>query len=271
MPVFEYDHIDDFADVQEHDPANLALLCPNHHRDKTSGRLSRQAVAAARENPFNAGHAQSESYGLQATPSLRICLGSNCGSGPPEAIDYPVLWINGESLLTIHREDATYTYSARITDELGHSLLTISRGALTVATDVWDYRYEGRRVSIRRAAGEMLFDATIADQEFMIHRGALVDDYETGLLIKSDGRAAFTMSGLETCTISEGTFTNNAHCMIAIVRSSCYSGPTPPGGGFMRGWAAEFEERAADLRQRMEAGEPGNYPPGLEHFRPYPR
>lgn len=271
MPVFEYDHVQDFADVRSHDPDNIALLCPNHHRDKTSGRLSREPVAASRAHPFNAGRALSESYGLQAAPRIRICFGSNCGEGPSDENNHPLLWINGESFLTIHREGSTYTYSARITDEDGALLLVIERGAVAVATGVWDYRYEGREVSIRRASGDILFDATIADEGMTVHRGAFVDRYETGLFITPDGKAVISMSGLEVYAMSNITFDANRHCMIAIARRSCYSGDAPPGGGMFRQWQPEYEQMATELQNKMNAGVPGTYPLGLERFQPYPR
>lgn len=271
MPVFQYDHIQPFAEVQCHDPTNLALLCPNHHQDKTSGRLSAETVASARSTPFNANQDLSRPYGLLAAPSLRMCLGSNCGSGPPDWENYPLLWINGEAVVSTHKEGDAYTYSARITDEGGEEILVIDHGALAVATGVWDYRYEGREVSIRRANGDILFEATIADDELSIRRGSLLGPFETGLVIKPDGVAVFTMSGLEIGSIASSAFTNKAYAMLAIVRKGAYSGDAPPGGGMMRSWTAEYEQLAADLRMQMEAGEPGQYPPGLGSFRPYPR
>jgi hypothetical protein len=270
MPVFEYDHIQDFSEVRCHDLANLALLCPNHHRDKTSGRLSREAVSNARDRPFNSLRALSPPYGLHAAARLRICLGSNCGEAWRDAADYPVLWINGEALLVIHREGETYTFSACITDDAGELVLIIERGALAVSTGVWDFRYEGRELSIRRAAGDIVFEATISDEELIVRRGTFIGPYETGLLIKPDGRACFSMSGLEIGAIAEGHFSANGHCMLAVVRRGCYLGEVPPGGGMIQNWAAGYEELAAELRKRMEAGVPGSYPPGLERFRPFP-
>lgn len=270
MPVYEYDHVQDFAAVRSHDARNLALLCPNHHRDKTSGRLSREAVSQAREKPFNSDRSLSPSYGLHAAARVRICLGSNCGQGPADEADHAILWINGETPLMIHREGDAYTYSARITDDSGDLLLLIDRGALAVATDVWDYRYEGRELSIRRAPGDIVFEAAISDDGLIVRRGAFIGPYESGLIIKPDGSASISMSGLEIGTIESESFEANGQCTLAIVRRGCYSGSVPSGGGMIRQWAPDYEDRAAQLRDQMEAGEPGAYPPGLERFRPFP-
>jgi hypothetical protein len=53
-PVFQYDHIVEHAQVQEHTLENLALLCEMHHGTKSTGNLSRDFVAEARRQPFNA-------------------------------------------------------------------------------------------------------------------------------------------------------------------------------------------------------------------------
>jgi hypothetical protein len=141
---------------------------------------------------------------------------------------------------------------------------------LAAATGVWDYRYEGRELSIRRAARDIVFEASISDEELIIRKGAFIGPYETGLVIEPTGRAFFSMSGLEVGSIAAGHFESNGQCMLAIVRRGCYSGDVPSGGGMMREWAPEHEDRAAQLRARMEAGVPGSYPAGLELFRPFP-
>jgi predicted restriction endonuclease len=40
MPFFEYEHIEEWADVKEHTVENILLLCPNHHSSKTTKKLS---------------------------------------------------------------------------------------------------------------------------------------------------------------------------------------------------------------------------------------
>jgi hypothetical protein len=271
MPLFEYDHIEDFARVQEHEASNLALLCSMHHADKTAGRLSRERVRAARLVPFNAQAERSAPYGIAASVRLKIMLGSNqVGVAEPQQ-EHHVVWINGRSFVTIHPEAGSYSYSAEVTDADGVPLLVIDHGNLVVATDVWDYRYEGRTLTIRRALGEIIFEAEITDELFHVKIGSFVDRFETGLLIKLDGRAVTTMSRLELDTLSEGTFGGNEPYSIAIVRGSCFDGDMPPGGAFLRRWLPEYESQAAELRAKMERGEPGPRKPGLERFRPFPR
>jgi predicted class III extradiol MEMO1 family dioxygenase len=37
-----------YSEVEEHEPDNLVLLCPQHHAEKTKGFLTPEAVAEAK-------------------------------------------------------------------------------------------------------------------------------------------------------------------------------------------------------------------------------
>lgn len=39
LPLYEYHHIRPWSEVPEHDPANIVLVCPNHHAEVTKGLL----------------------------------------------------------------------------------------------------------------------------------------------------------------------------------------------------------------------------------------
>ena len=124
--------------------------------------------------------------------------------------------------MALHFDGKYYIYSAIVTDDAGKLLLKIDHGGLTVETDVFDYRYEGTQLSVRRAVRDIIFDATITDELFEVHRGAFIDRCETGMVVKSDGSAVFTMSGLEVGSVAQGKFGNNKAGAIAVARGSCY-------------------------------------------------
>ena len=271
MPLFEYDHIDDFAEVGEHEPANLVLLCPNHHRDKTADRLSRERVREGRRSPFNAGKSETSVYGIASAAQLDIWVGSNQVQGQKNAAEHFVVWINGNPYVTIHREGNAYTYSALVTDDAGRVILRIDHGELAVATDVWDYRYEGRVLSIRSARGQILLEAEVADHILKLSRGTFVDQHETGLLLEPGGAVVPTMSGLHVGSWERCRSIDNAAGAFAVVRRACFPHSPPHGFGFFRDWAAPYEQDAMALQKRMKDGAPDSYPKGLETFRSYPR
>ena len=191
MPIFQYDHIVDYSERPAHEPENIALLCPNHHMDKTAGRLSRASVAQARRAPFNSLENSTSEYILNATQGVELWLGSNQIYISEIVANYSVLQINGKDLLAIHRIGESLTYSAIVTDEQGGQLLRIDRGELVVATNVWDYRYEGKHLSIRRAQGEIIFEAEVSDSEFRIVRGVFVDEFAAGVSVERTGEAIY--------------------------------------------------------------------------------
>jgi hypothetical protein len=270
MPVYEYDHVEDYAVVLAHDPENLALLCPNHHQDKTSGRLSKESIVDARRSPHNTTKAETTPYSIERTKTLRVFVGSNEIYALPPS-DCSVVWINGESFVSVHWEGGSFTYSVRVTDETGGMLLRIDRGALVVATDVWDYRYEGRTVSIRGAPGRILLEAEIADRHFGINRGWFVDQFSTGLLVRPTGVATVIISGVEVGSFAAGRSKQNTGAFAVVRGSCCDVASVPEGFAFVRKWPSAYEERMADMKRRMEDGGEGPFPPGLSEFVPCPQ
>lgn len=272
MPVFHYDHIEEFAQVRQHTRENLALLCPNHHQDKTSGRLSAEKVLAARQAPFNGGRSRTSNYKLVSGVTAEAWLGSNVAYDPGEAPDFHVLWINGEGFLTIHHEADGFSYSAKVTDEQGTVLLHIQRGELTVSTGIWDYRYEGKTLEVRAGPGQIIFASELSDHAIRVTRGYFVDAFETGVVIRAGGELVFTISGLEVGEMHECKVGIHPGGGWAVARFSCFEeAQVPRGFGYLRGWPAEYEAMAETLRIDAMNGVPGPRPAGLAAFRPFPR
>jgi hypothetical protein len=267
MPVFDYDHIDDFATVREHTADNIALLCPNHHRDKTSGRISREAIRRAHAKPYNRRHSFTTPHRVYSSDQLSMHLGSNLFKVGGSR-DLVALWINGTPFVAAHSEDGGFTFSAIVTDEEGKVILSVDHGEIVVATDVWDYRYEGKKLTVRRGQNDILFSGEISDSAFKVDRGSFVDRFETGIRIGPNGTLHWTMSGLEVGSFEDSLWEGDL-VGFAVIRGSCY--PTeklPQGGACARVWDPSYEKMAEQLRQDMERGLPGPRPRGLEKFRP---
>ena len=271
MPIFHYDHIAGFATVQEHSVANLALLCPIHHQHKTSGRMSEETVRRARRNPFNQGSSMTAPAELVSGEEIEVRLGSNIAYDTRAYSDFHVLFINGAGFFTIHHETSGVSLTLRVTDEEGNVLLAVDRGQLSVATEAWDYRFEGTRLSVRCASGDIVLDADLTDRLVQIHRGHFVDQFSTGCHVTREGALVFTVSGMEIGRVESGRIGHHPAGAFAFSRASCFDPTQIPGGyGFGRVWAAEYEQKAEALRRDALAGKPGPRPPGLERFRPMP-
>jgi hypothetical protein len=59
LPIYEYEHMTDYAKVLRHEAHNITLLCDRHHGHKTKKLLSEEQVRAHDADPYNRGHSQS--------------------------------------------------------------------------------------------------------------------------------------------------------------------------------------------------------------------
>ena len=64
LPLFEFEHLKGWANVQRHVAEEITLLCDRHHREKTSGLLPIADIEAADASPFNFRTGVSAPYDL---------------------------------------------------------------------------------------------------------------------------------------------------------------------------------------------------------------
>lgn len=204
MPFFQYDHVEEFADVKEHTVENLVLLCPNHHAAKTTKKLSKERIVEARKKPFNKDKTLTSSFNVEPSKELLIQLGSNIVTGwhPEARREHHSIWINGQSFFTIHNDEGYLTISMVLTDENGDILLLVKKGELLVSTAAWDYKYEGQNILIRAGLGDILLNLNLSDTKVEILKGIFLDKNLDGFRV--DNGSLITLLGGE----SIGTFRN---------------------------------------------------------------
>lgn len=172
MPIFDYDHMEEWAKVREHKLENLFLLCLKHHGDKTRGRLSKEAVRQYAQAPFNIGNALSSGNDLLIvgnTCEINVgtqTFGWNIESGGHfSAIKY-----NETTLVGFSAEDGHLLINMMLRDRNGDVVLQIVKGEQKVSTGVWDYTFEGNELSIRSAPRQIVLDMSLTDKGVDIHR-----------------------------------------------------------------------------------------------------
>lgn len=175
IPVYHYDHIDEYSKVKSHDLANLVLLCPNHHQDKTSHRLPKEKLDRAASTPRNLSYPRSSPYQFFMTGSqTNLWVGSNLFSFQfSEAASniFTAIQISGRSVMSIQHEDGNLLLNLVLSDRAGKEVLQIERGELIISTGVWDYRIEGRVVEIRSEAAKIDVKFSFLDDGIRIDRG----------------------------------------------------------------------------------------------------
>jgi len=113
-PFFEYHHIIPFGEKPHHEPADMMILCPNHHHEANVGAMDDSAQRKSKGNPFNIDKGYVLGQLAVASRTLAVELGANLfiGSGMKVVVDNePLLQIGMAEerrlalSLDVHAED----------------------------------------------------------------------------------------------------------------------------------------------------------------------
>ena len=175
MPLYEYEHLLGWANVQRHVADEITLLCDQHHREKTAGLLPLEAVREANANPFNLRAGVSKPYDLHFSgDTCEAVLGSNTFTfrydGMP-TFTVPVC-IDGVPLLAFVLDEGFLLLQLRLFDETNSPILQILNNQLIYSVSPWDIRLVGRNLVIRDAPRKFLVDITFdVPNRIVINRG----------------------------------------------------------------------------------------------------
>ena len=204
LPIFDYEHIEEFSVEQAHDDNNIVLLCPLHHAEKTRKRLDKAVIRRAAANPVNlskdrtAGHVH-----LMVGDQALFEVGGNKYEFSFGAVDgrFDAIRIGAHTVLGLSAEDGCLLLDVSLTDQVGVEVLRIERGEMTISTGVWDYRIVGPTVTINSAERMISLEMDFVPQGVIIRRGMFVRPPVTLLIephqhqIFTNGSPRMTMSG----------------------------------------------------------------------------
>lgn len=153
MPVFDYEHIIDFAQVQEHTAENITLLCPNHHRSKSSQRLPRDVIRKADANPYNGSRERTaEERQFFSTDSVLFRIGGNeFYSEIREGQRFKAIEFGRVEFVGFKREEDSMLLNLRVLDAVLNPILQIIDGELSISTKVNDFTKIGPNIDLRPA------------------------------------------------------------------------------------------------------------------------
>src|SRR5215467_7010159 len=78
LPLYEYEHMLGWANVERHEAAEITLLCDQHHRERTNGLLPIEAVKQANTDPINFKTGLAKPYDLHFEgDECEVLIGSN--------------------------------------------------------------------------------------------------------------------------------------------------------------------------------------------------
>jgi trigger factor len=158
LPLYEYEHMLGWANVQRHVAAEITLLCDKHHREKTGGLLPLAAVQAADQDPHNLRSGMSAPYSLHFSGDVcNALIGSNEMSASTGS-DFVAVMIDGVPLVGFRFEDGHYLLNVLLFDATNELVLQIADNELVYSSGPWDVEFVSTRLVLRAAAREIFVD-----------------------------------------------------------------------------------------------------------------
>lgn len=161
MPLYEYEHINEWAKVKRHIANEITLLCDMHHREKTAGLLPKEIVIEANKNPFNLRENVSKPYDLYYSGETAIVyIGNNgfsCKNHGYGTELYPLV-IDNIPVVGFILGDNHLLLNVIIFDEFNLPVLHIKNNQLFYSTSPWDIQLVGTKLTIREAERKILIE-----------------------------------------------------------------------------------------------------------------
>jgi hypothetical protein len=161
LPLYEYDHLLGWENVQRHVAEEITLLCDSHHRERTNGLLPLEQVTEADANPYNRQTGVSKPYDLHfAGDSCEVVVGGNSFTMEALGSENVLVPISIDEVWLLHFVLMQEHLLLNLIwfDELNEPVLEIENNQLVYSVSPWDIRLVGRRLEIREAARRFLVD-----------------------------------------------------------------------------------------------------------------
>lgn len=244
-PVYDYEHIFGWQ-ATGHDPDAMTLLCPEHHREKTAGRLPIELVEQHNAHPFSAGREFTKGHPLYFTPGSapQLMLGNLGFRAPTTNSTIGVSVDNCFALGVGISSTGQPVIDIDVRDLNDRSILRVAHGELRAATRNWDVRFEGTRLrvqqSARRTAIDLRFDAPngtieVVRGDFSLHHARIL----IGTAAPSGGfELPDSSNGISNMTLEGGGISiGNSPSAPALARmktARAFGAPPVPSGSAFR-------------------------------------
>lgn len=225
MPLYEYEHMEEWAEVKRHVAEEITLLCDQHHREKTGGLLPKKVVSDANANPYNLRTDVSKPYNLHFSgKEASVEIGGNsftCKDHGYGTSMIPVS-VDGTPLIGLILADGHLLLNIVIFDEFNNPVLHIKNNQLYYSTSPWDIQLVGTTLTIREAHRKILIEFDFQPPDKVIIK-----------------RGRFLKNGVEILIRPENILITNNSTLVSNCRANnCPGGliighHEKPIGGFM--------------------------------------
>ncbi|WP_223464372.1 cell division protein [Pseudomonas sp. GL-RE-26] len=161
LPLYEYEHMEEWATVKRHVAEEITLLCDQHHREKTGGMLPKEMVAEANKSPYNFKAGVKKPYDLHFTGKVaEINVGSNVFTCEDRGYGTAVaaIVVDNLPLVGFVLTDGHLLLNLVVFDEYNNKVLHIKNNQLFYTTIPWDIQLIGTTLTIREAHRKILLE-----------------------------------------------------------------------------------------------------------------
>jgi len=159
LPLYEYEHMKEWAKVKRHVADEITLLCRKHHGEKTDRLLPIDKVFQADKEPYNLKNGVSRNVLLHYSGNeVEFMLGS-CSfyypALPMNSFAFPLV-IDDTAIIGFMIDKGGLSISFSAFDELNNPVLAIDRNELIYSAYQWDIEWVGKILTIREGRGKIL-------------------------------------------------------------------------------------------------------------------
>jgi len=161
LPLYEYEHMEEWAVVKRHVADEITLLCDRHHREKTAHLLPKEDVRKFNKNPINLQNEKSKKYNLHFSGSrAEVWVGSNsfvC-ENLEDGAELNAIVVDGFPLIQMKVQDKHLLLNLTFFDEQNKIAAQIVENELVYSTSPWDIELIGTNLTIREGHGIILLN-----------------------------------------------------------------------------------------------------------------
>ena len=161
FPLYEYEHLEEWAKVKRHVTEEITLLCDQHHREKTAKLLPKEVVREANSNPFNLKKGVSKQYDLHFSgKEAEITIRGNIFTCEDHGYGTAIIPISvdGTPLVGFVLGDGHLLLNLVLFDEFNQPILHIKNNQLYYSVIPWDIQLVGTILTVREAPKKILVE-----------------------------------------------------------------------------------------------------------------
>ena len=166
--------MEEWAKVKRHVAQEITLLCPEHHREKTAGRLPAELVREANKTPFNLRNGITKPkklyfFGSEGEIKIGKLIWPFKYTG--DDIKIGTIIIDGFELMSLQIENNNYLFNMTILNEKRERVLSIRENELVYSVGFWDIEFVGKTLTLRNSSRDIFMEIKFESSSINIVKG----------------------------------------------------------------------------------------------------